>query len=99
MNQSTLIEVLRKYDAALHENGAIGLFMFGSRAVRMQRPDSDLDLFIDYDPEAKIPDMFHLMQIEEEISEALGMPVTTATRNALHPLMKDSIERDAVRVA
>ena len=99
MNQSTLIEVLRTYDAALRENGATGLFIFGSRAVGMQRPDSDLDLFIDYDPEAKIPNMFRLMQIEEKISEALGIPVTITTRNALHPSMKDSIERDAVRVA
>jgi predicted nucleotidyltransferase len=32
----------------------------------MPRPDSDLDLFIDYDPEAKVPNMFRLMQIEEE---------------------------------
>ncbi len=99
MNQSTLIEVLRTYGAALRDNGATGLFIFGSRAVGTQRPDSDLDLFIDYDPEARIPNMFRLMQIEDEISKTLGMPVTITTRNALHPLMKDSIERDAVRVA
>jgi predicted nucleotidyltransferase len=99
MNQSALIEVLRTYDAALRENGATGLFMFGSRAVGTPRPDSDLDLFIDYDSEARIPNLFRLMQIEEEISEALGIPVTITTRNALHPLMKDRIERDAVRVA
>ena len=61
-------------------------------------PDSDLDLFIDYDPAAKIPNMFRLMQIEQKISQALGIPVTITTRNALHPLMKDSIERNAVRV-
>jgi predicted nucleotidyltransferase len=98
MNQSTLIEVLRTHDAALRENGATKLFIFGSRAVGTHRPDSDLDLFIDYDPEAKIPNMFRLMQIEDEISEALGVPVTITTRNALHPLMRDSIERDAARV-
>jgi predicted nucleotidyltransferase len=99
MNQSALIEVLRTYDAALRENGATGLFIFGSRAVGTQRPDSDLDLFIDYDAQAKVPNMFRLMQIEEDISQALGIPVTITTRNALHPLMKSSIERDAVRVA
>jgi predicted nucleotidyltransferase len=38
------------------------------------------------------------MQIEERISEALGIPVTMTTRDALHPLIKESIERDAVRV-
>ena len=98
MNRATLIKVLRSYDAALRENGATGLFIFGSRALGTERPDSDLDLFIDYNPTAKIPNMFRLMQIEEKISEALGIPVTITTRDALHPLMKDSIERDAVRV-
>ena len=50
------------------------------------------------DPTAKIPNMFRLMQIEEKISGALGIPVTITTRDALHPLMKDAIERDAIRV-
>jgi predicted nucleotidyltransferase len=90
---------LRTYDAALRENGATGLFIFGSRAAGTQRSDSDLDLFIDYDVEAKIPNMFRLMQIEEDISGALGIPVTITTRNALHPLMRESIERDAIRVS
>src|SRR2546421_10390102 len=98
MNQPALVEVLRRFDPALRENGATGLFIFGSRAHGTQRPDSDLDLFIDYDPKAKIPSLFRLMQIEDEISKALGIPVTITTRNALHPLMKDSIEREAVRV-
>jgi len=43
----------------------------------MERPDSDLDLFIDYDPEAKVPNMFRLMQIEEELSRALGVYTET----------------------
>jgi predicted nucleotidyltransferase len=98
MKQANLIEVLRTYDAALRENGATALFVFGSRARGTERPDSDLDLFIDYNPTARIPNMFRLMQIEEKISEALGIPVTITTRDALHPLMKKNIERDAVRV-
>jgi len=98
MNRATLVEVLRTYDAALRENGATALFVFGSRARGNEQPDSDVDLFIDYNPTAKIPNMFRLMQIEEKISEALGISVTITTRDALHPLMKESIERDAVRI-
>jgi predicted nucleotidyltransferase len=98
MKQPNLIEVLRAYDAALRENGATALFIFGSRARGTERPDSDLDLFIDYDSAAKIPNMFRLMQIEEKISEIVGVPVTITTRDALHPLMRESIEREAVRV-
>lgn len=99
MDHATLIDVLKRHDAALRENGATGLYIFGSRAVGTPRPDSDLDLFIDYEPKAKIPNMFRLMQIEQRISAALGIPVTITTRNALHPLMKESIERDAIRVS
>jgi uncharacterized protein len=99
MNRASLIEILRTFDAALRDNGATGLFIFGSRAVGTQRPDSDLDLFIDYDAAAKVPNMFRLMQLEEQISETVGVPVTITTRNALHPLMRDRIEREAVRVS
>jgi uncharacterized protein len=98
MEKANLTKVLKTYGAALRENGATALFIFGSRARGTERPDSDLDLFIDYDPTGKIPNMFRLMQIEEKISRALGIPVTITTRTALHPLMKESIERDAVRV-
>jgi uncharacterized protein len=76
----------------------MGLYIFGSRARGDHRPDSDLDLFIDYDPAAKVPDLFRLMQLEEELGKALGVPVTITTRNALHPLMKERIEREAIRV-
>jgi uncharacterized protein len=98
MDRAALIELLKTYEAALRENGATGLFIFGSRALGSNRRDSDLDLFIDYDPAAKVPNMFRLMQIEEAISVKLGIPVTITTRNALHPLMKAGIERDAVQV-
>jgi predicted nucleotidyltransferase len=94
-----LIERLKAYDALLRENGATALFVFGSRARGSERPDSDLDLFIDYDPTLRIPNMFRLMQIEQKISETLGIPVIITTRDALHPLMKKNIEREAVRVA
>jgi predicted nucleotidyltransferase len=97
MDQTTLLNVLREYDPALRATGATGLYIFGSRARGTERPDSDLDLFIDYDLTARIPNMFRLMQIEEEISRRLGVPVTITTRNALHPLMKEAIEQDAVR--
>ena len=98
MDRDALVELLRRYDADLRENGATGLYLFGSRARGTNQPDSDVDLFIDYDPDSRIPNMFRLMQIEERISDVLGVPVTITTRNALHPLMQHRIERGALRV-
>ena len=98
VSKANLVDVLRSFDAALRANGATALFVFGSRARGSERSDSDLDLFIDYDQTAKIPDLLRLMQIEDELSRTLGIAVTITTRNALHPLMKERIERDAIRV-
>jgi predicted nucleotidyltransferase len=98
MERPALIDALRRFDAALRENGATGVFLFGSRARGTHLPDSDIDLFIDYDPAERVPNIFRLMQLEDEISEALGVGVTITTRSALHPLMRGNIERDAVRV-
>jgi uncharacterized protein len=75
-----------------------GAVYLRSRARGDYRRDSDLDLFIGYDPETKVPNIFRLMQLEDEISERVGMPVTITTRNALHPFMKRDIEREAIRV-
>ncbi|MGE0119926.1 MAG: nucleotidyltransferase family protein [Dongiaceae bacterium] len=98
MDRAALIATLKEYDAALRQSGATGLYVFGSRARGDHRRDSDLDLFIDYDPDAKVPNIFRLMQLEDDIGRRLGVPVTITTRNALHPLMKAEIERDAIRV-
>lgn len=98
MDRGALFAALKTYDAALRENGATSLYIFGSRARGDHRPASDLDLFIDYDPANKVPDIFRLMQLEEKLANVLGVSVSITTRNALHPLMKEQIERDAIRV-
>ena len=83
----------------ISERTARRAFLFSAPGLlALSGPTAISYLFIDYNPAEKIPNMFRLMQIEEKISEALGIPVTITTRDALHPLMKESIERAAVRV-
>jgi predicted nucleotidyltransferase len=97
MSRPILTSALKPFEATLRDNGATGVYLFGSRAGRGQS-DGDLDLIIDYNPAARVPDMVRLMQLEEELSRALGARVTITTRNALHPLTKAQIERDLIRV-
>ena len=81
MNQAALMEVVRTYDAALHENGATGLFMFGSRALGVSRPDSDLDLFIDYDPESKVPGIVDVAAFAAHAETSPPTATSTSTRS------------------
>ena len=98
MDRSKIFEVVLKHDEQLHRVGATHMYLYGSRARSDARPDSDVDLFIDYDPEVRVPNLFKLVEIEQALSAELGVPVSIATRNALHPLMREKIEHDALRI-
>ena len=98
MDRITLIAKLRTYDRRFRESGASAVYVYGSRARDDFRPDSDVDLFIEYLPSVKVPNLFDLVQIELELGRELGTPVSISTRDALHPLMRETISREAIRV-
>ena len=98
LERTTLINRLRARADLLRELGATSLFLFGSRARGDHRPDSDVDLFIDFDPARKIPNLFKIVGAEQELTRELGVDVTITTRGSLHPEMKDAIWRDAIRI-
>ena len=98
MNRASLIAVIEKYREPLRANGVTGLFIYGSRARGDNRPDSDLDLFIDYEAGTHVPSLFRLIEIEKKLAGELGVPVSITTRNSLHPLMRERIESDAARI-
>jgi len=77
--------------AARH--GVTSVRVFGSFARGDAREDSDLDLLIEAGP--RTPPWFPgglLADLEEE----LGRPVDVAEESALHPLIRDSVLREAI---
>jgi predicted nucleotidyltransferase len=77
--------------------GATSLYLFGSTARDAARPESDLDLFIDYDPDSRF-NAFHLVGIKQFIEDELQMPIDITTRDGLHPMLRSKIERTSIRV-
>ena len=97
MIDTHLIDDIRSASAALKSEGATALYIYGSRARGDNRSDSDLDLFVDYTTGTGFS-LLELAGIYNILSEATGLDVSITTRNSLHPLLRERIESEALRV-
>lgn len=97
MRRDHAIAVLASHADELKTRGATALYLFGSTARDEAGEESDLDLFLDYDPDSKFS-LLTLVQLQRILQERLAAPVDLTTRDSLHPLLRDGIERSAIRV-
>jgi uncharacterized protein len=97
MEKSAALAKLRENAEAVQALGATSLYVFGSTTRDEAGPNSDLDIFIEYDPLTRFS-LLDLAGIKVLLEEALGLPVDITTRDSLHPLLRPSIEQSAIRV-
>jgi predicted nucleotidyltransferase len=97
MNRSQAVTKLKSYADAIKALGATSLFLFGSTARNKNNTRSDLDLFVDYDTTGKF-NALDLVDIKLLLEDHLGMEVDVTTRDSLHPMLRDDIEKTAIRV-
>jgi predicted nucleotidyltransferase len=96
MTRVEAIVKLKDRASAIRAMGATSLYVFGSTARDEAQPNSDLDVFIDYDPDSRF-NAFDLVGIKQYLEDELRIPVDVTTRDGLHPMLKADIERSAVR--
>jgi predicted nucleotidyltransferase len=77
--------------------GATALYLFGSTVRGEAGDQSDLDVFIDYDPNSKF-NAFDLIGIKHFLEDELEVAVDITTRDGLHPMLRNEIEQSAIRV-
>lgn len=82
-------EVLRRY-------GVASISIFGSVARGEARPDSDVDVLVEF---AAPIGLFSVLRLERELEGILGHRVDVVTPAALKPQLRDRILEEAVRAA
>ena len=97
MNRVEAINRLKGHADAIRALGATSLYLFGSMVRDDARSGSDLDLFVDYDRNGRF-NAFDLVGIKQLLEREFAMPVDVTTRDGLHPMLRDEIERSAIRV-
>ena len=97
MLTATALANLRTKEKAVRELGATSLYLYGSTARDEAESASDIDVFVEYDP-AKRFSLLDLAGIKVLLEDELGVQVDITTRDSLHPLLRNRIERSAIRV-
>lgn len=74
------------------KHGARNVRVFGSMARGDARPDSDLDLLVEFGPGVSLMDV---VRVERELSELVGRRVDLATPGELKHRIRDGVLREA----
>ena len=96
MERDQVIKLISEQQHALDRFGVERLSLFGSVARKENRPDSDIDVLVDFKEEATFD---RYMDLKFFLEDLLGSRVDLVTRNALRPSMRPAIEQEAIRVA
>jgi predicted nucleotidyltransferase len=85
-------EARERIIAILAPYSACRIAVFGSRGRGDDGPGSDLDLLVRFE---RTPSLLRLIELEERLGEALGVPVDLVTEQSLSPYIRDSVLREA----
>lgn len=87
VDEAKLVDLCRQYHVR-------ELSVFGSAARGEMRPDSDIDLLVEFIPEAKV-DLLDHAGLMLDLSKLLGRRVDLVSKKGLKPLIRASILGEA----
>jgi predicted nucleotidyltransferase len=95
MNSSEAIETLRRSERALRDRGVMHAALFGSLARSDTRPNSDIDIMIEIDPDARMT-VFEYVDLKDYIATLFDKPVDVVTREGLKSYVRPAATADAI---
>ncbi|GIX27868.1 nucleotidyltransferase family protein [Pelomicrobium sp. G1] len=99
MKRDEAIQKLRQHFPELRERfGVAHLSVFGSVARDEAGPESDVDILVEFSPDARVG-LFGLIELQQRLEELLGCKVDVGTPQGLRPRIRDRVLSEAVHVA
>jgi hypothetical protein len=95
MNREEIVARLREHEATLRKRGVAHAALFGSRARGDQRPDSDTDIMIEFDPAARIT-VYDYARLKDYIAELFEGRVDVVNRDGLKPCVRPAATADVI---
>jgi predicted nucleotidyltransferase len=97
MKRDEVLHILREHEGELREKyGMQTLSLFGSVARDEARPDSDVDLLVEFN---RPVGLFGLVALQDYLESLFGHKVDLGTPRSLRPELKSHVLQEAVRVA
>jgi len=96
MKRDDVVKTLAEHRQELDRFGVRSLALFGSVVRNESRPDSDVDILVEFRGRATF-DQF--MGLKFYLEDLLGHRVDLVTRKALKPRLRPHVEREALYVA
>lgn len=97
LTRDDAMRILRDHADEIRARGVIRLALFGSVLRGDARPDSDVDLLVEYD-EQRVRSLLDIAGLRLLLRELLGREVELADRKRLKPFLKHTILTEAVEV-
>ena len=95
MDCQEILARLRENEAALRARGVSHAALFGSRARGDARPDSDIDIMLEFDPAARVT-VFNYAGLKYYIAGLFDGPVDIVSRGGLKPYVRPAVITDAI---
>src|SRR5436853_4355122 len=97
MRRDHVLAIFSEHKSELRsEYGVKNLRLFGSVARNEAKPDSDVDLLVEFD---RPTGYFGLVRLQLYLEKLLGTSVDLGTPGALRPSMRQRIQEESLRVA
>jgi uncharacterized protein len=96
MERELVLQILHQNRAEINSYGVKSLALFGSVARGEVRPDSDVDLLVEFD---RPVGLFGLVALQLRLEELLGYPVDIGTWDSLKASIRSNVMKDCVYVS